>query len=46
MAAALRELDRTAGARVVRGEPRRPAAMSPKGTITEGEKRIVDNELI
>lgn len=31
MAAALRELDETAGARVVRGEPRRPAVVRPKG---------------
>jgi hypothetical protein len=31
MAAVLRELDGTAGARVVRGEPRRPAAVLPEG---------------
>jgi hypothetical protein len=31
MAAALRELDQAAGARVVRGQPRRPAAVPPKG---------------
>jgi hypothetical protein len=30
MAAALRELDGAAGARVVRGQPRRPAAVPPK----------------
>ena len=34
MAATLRELDATAGARVVRGEPRRPAAVQPKAAIT------------
>ncbi len=31
MAAALRELDGMAGARVVRGEPRRPASVLPTG---------------
>ena len=34
MAAALRELDRTAGARVVQDEPRRPATMLPEGAAT------------
>ena len=29
MVAALREMDAAAGARVVRGEPRRPTAMAP-----------------
>jgi len=32
MAAALRELDRAAGQKVVRGEPRQPAAAKPVGT--------------
>jgi len=32
MAASLRALDEAAGARVVRGEPRRPAAVPPKRT--------------
>ena len=37
MAAALRALDETAGARIVRGEPRRPAAVPPKETATPDE---------
>lgn len=32
MAAALRELDMAAGARVVRGEPRQPRAVPPRRT--------------
>jgi hypothetical protein len=31
MAAALRELDEAAGVRVVRGQPRRPEAVLPRG---------------
>jgi hypothetical protein len=34
MAASLRSLDEAAGARVVRGEPRRPEAVLPKRTVT------------
>jgi hypothetical protein len=32
MAAALRAMDAAAGARVVRGEPRRPIALPPRGS--------------
>ena len=34
MVAMLRELDGATGARVVRGEPRRPAAVPPKEAVT------------
>ena len=37
MAASLRALDGAAGARVVRGEPRRPAAVPPKGAVSPNE---------
>jgi hypothetical protein len=37
MAAALRELDGTAGARVVRGEPRQPAAVRPRAVAITPE---------
>ena len=37
MAASLRALDGAAGARVVRGEPRRPAAVPPKGAVAPNE---------
>lgn len=37
MAAALRALDETVGARLVRGEPRRPAAVPPKGSAATDE---------
>ena len=37
MAASLRALDGAAGARVMRGEPRRPAAVPPKGAVAPNE---------
>ena len=40
MAAALRELDGAAGARVVRGEPRRPVAVPPEGADSPNLLRI------
>jgi hypothetical protein len=37
MVSSLRALDGAAGARVVRGEPRRPAVVPPKGTGVPNE---------
>ena len=37
MAAALREMDAAVGARVVRGEPRRPEAGRPSGASTPNQ---------
>ena len=37
MAAALRELDGAAAARIVRGEPRRPSPVVPQGASTPNQ---------
>lgn len=37
MTAVLRKLDRTAGMKVIRGEPRRPVAELPQGMSTPNE---------
>ena len=42
MGAVLRELDEAAGDRVVRGEPRRPAVLLPKESVTPSRELSTD----